>query len=380
MSLQNLLTGAKIIETLENYAIAEAIESTFVDTNEEKLHMYFDESDFWNDVLADRDRYWNSKIDLYNFVVSDWVARVPGLYWSNSSKLIREHTAADISIQSNEWIEFNPPGKSKKVLGGIGTLLLPPLSDGKVLLSVSAKCNASTGIPILFYPEVYEALKVKQGDCVVIRGATWQPMDVQWAAKFHSTDIPRGYLVIDSLEKISIEQQNFPIVYHPFSLMEYERNGGLFYDFVYVSADSKVKDVDKKIKMFFDDYAQKDARFGEYLINPNVVSPIFDSRFLSPSELTTQTEKAKLSLLYERVKGLYLGGHALEELISKIPNFYDSAASIKTLASNIGISKSKLEESSAVNMASQLIDLCLKYNKQEELVDRLSVEYNEIFN
>ncbi|AIM37576.1 hypothetical protein KO02_13430 [Sphingobacterium sp. ML3W] len=265
-------------------------------------------------------------------------------------------------------------------MGGIGTLLLPPLADGKVLLSVSAKCNASTGIPVLCYPEVYEALKVKQGDCVVIRGATWQPMDVQWASKFHSTDIPRGYLVIDSLEKISIAQQNFPIVYHPFSLMEYERNGGLFYDFVYVSADSKVKDVDKKLKTYFDDYAQKDARFGEYLINPNVVSPIFDSRFLSPSELTTQTEKAKLSLLHERVKGLYLGGHALEELISKIPNFYDSAASIKTLASNIGINKSKLEESSAVNMASQLIDLCLKYNKQEELVDRLSVEYNEIFN
>ncbi|AIM37577.1 hypothetical protein KO02_13435 [Sphingobacterium sp. ML3W] len=79
MTLQSLLKGTKIIETLENYAIAETIESTFIDTSEERSYMYFDESDFWNDVLGDRDKYWNSKVDLYNFVVSDWVARVPGL-------------------------------------------------------------------------------------------------------------------------------------------------------------------------------------------------------------------------------------------------------------------------------------------------------------
>lgn len=380
MNLQNLLKGARIIETLDNYSVAETIESSFVDENQNDSRVYFDERHFWYDVIIDRNKYWFKEIELRGFVVSDWVARVPGLYWSESSKLIREHSVKDIAMQSNEWIEFNPPGKSRKVLGGIGTLLLPPSADGNILLSVSASCNASTGIPVLCYLEVYDALKIKQGDSVIIKNVKWQPMDVQWANKFYSTDIPRGYLVVDSIEKIEILRRNYPVAYHPFSLMEYESNGGLFYDFVYVSADSKVKEVDKKIKMFFDEYAQKEGRFGEYLINPNIVSPIFESRFMSPSEFTTQSEKAKLNLLHERVRGIYFNGHSLDQLISKLPEYYDSAVSIRTLASNIGISKSKLEESSAVNMSSQLIDLCIKYKKEAELIDRLSVEYNEIFN
>jgi hypothetical protein len=381
--MQNLLKGARIIETLRNYAIADKLESSFVDKSEDVDrcgNFYYNDQRFWRDVIRFKDEFWFKKVDLDCFVVSNWVARVPGLYWSDSATLIRQHNANDIAIVSEEYTEFNPPGKSKKVLGGVGTLLLAPAIDGTILMSVSASCNASTGIPVLCYPEVYEALKIKQGDCVVIKNATWQPMDIQWARQFHSTDIPRGYLVIDSVEKIFVFRSGYPVIYHPFSLMEYEWNGGQFYDFVYVSADSKLKNVDKRIKKFFDDYAKKEGRFGEYLINPNVVSPIFEARYLSPTELTTPSEKAKLNLLNERVKGLYFGDHSLEELISKIPDYYDSASSIKTLASNIGINKSKFEDSSAVNMSSQLIDLCIKYNKEVELIDRLSVEYNEIFN
>jgi hypothetical protein len=120
-------------------------------------------------------------------------------------------------------------------MGGVGTLLLPPTDEGKILLSVSAGCNASTGIPLLCFPEVYDHLKIKQGDCVIIRGAKWLPMDMHWASKFASTkDIPRGYLVIDSIDKIRVLNRNYPVAYHPFSLMEYEYQDSLFYDFVYV--------------------------------------------------------------------------------------------------------------------------------------------------
>lgn len=265
-------------------------------------------------------------------------------------------------------------------MGGVGTLLLPPTDEGKVLLSISAGCNASTGIPLLCFPEVYEQLKIKQGDCVFIKGAKWQPMDMHWASKFASTkDIPRGYLVIDSTDKIQILERNYPVAYHPFTLMEYEYQDSLFYDFVYVTADSKVKNVDIEIERFFKEYAKKDGRNGEYLLNPNIVNPIFPSRYLSPTELTQASEKAKVNLLYERIRGAYFKEQSIEQLMIKLPNYYESSISVKTLAKNIGVNVSLLVEDSAVNMSSQLIDLCIKKEMVENLVDRVTTDYPQIF-
>jgi len=381
MNLKELYKGTKLIETIENYALAEEIVSQGSEEKNIDQFDFYDEQQFWRNVIKEPSKYWGQEISLYYFVISDWVARVPGLYWSPSSEAIRQHKQEDIAFQSKQWTEFYPPGKSKKVMGGVGTLLLPPTDEGKVLLSVSAGCNASTGIPLLCFPEVYDHLKIRQGDCVIIRDAKWQPMDMHWASKFASTkDIPRGYLVIDSFDKIQILERNYPVVYHPFSLMEYEYQDSLFYDFVYVTADSKVKNVDAKIERFFKEYAKKDGRNGEYILNPNIVKPIFQSQYLSPSELTQATEKAKLNLLYERIRGTHFKGQSIEQLVIKLPQYYQSTASIKTLARNIGLNISLLEDGSAVNISSQLIDLCIKKEMVENLVDRVTVEYPQIFN
>lgn len=381
MGLKELYKGTKIIETIENYAVAEEKNFIIQDVaNEEKFYFY-NEEEFWRNVITSPIKYWNKKIDLYNFVVSDWVARIPGLYWIPSSEQIRQHKKEDIALQSKQWIEFNPPGKSKKVMGGVGTLLLPPTDEGKVLLSVSAGCNASTGIPLLFFPEVYDYFKIKQGDCIIIRDAKRQPMDIQWASKFATTkDIPRGYLVIESIKKIQILDRNYPVVYHPFSLMEYEYKDSLFYDFVYVTADSKVDNVDTEIEHFFNEYAKKEGRNGEYLLNPNIVNPIFQSRYSFPTELTQASEKAKLNLLYERIRGTYFKQQSIEQLLIKLPQHYQSSVSIRTLSKNIGVNVSLLVEDSAASMSAQLINLCLKKDIIESLIDRIILDYPLIFN
>lgn len=280
MGLNELHKGARILETIENYSIADNIISDS-DVNEHVRNVQFYEDEkFWRHVSSDPSHQWGMDCDLHYFVLSDWVARVPGLYWSPTAKAMRKHKQEDVVLQSEEWTVFRPIGKSKKVLGGIGTLMLPPTDEGKVLMSASAACNASTGIPLLLYPDVYERLKIKQGDCVIVKNAKWRPMDLRWASKFASTkDIPRGYLVVDSIDKLIIVQRGVPVVYHPFSLMEYEYQNSLFYDFVYVTADSKVRDVDTKIERFFSKYAKADGRNGEYLLNPNVVCPIFNRGF-----------------------------------------------------------------------------------------------------
>lgn len=379
MNLHQLYKGAKIIEMIENYSLAEI---SIIDENIRKSNeqYFYTEETFWNDIIENPERYWGKEIDLLNFVVSDWVARVPGLYWTESSQIMREHKESDIAIQSQEWTEFFPPGKSKKVLGGIGTLLLPPTDEGKVLISVSAGCNASTGIPILMFPEVIEALKIKQGDNVNIRKAKWQPMNIQWSKQFASTkDIPRGYLVVDNVEKIEIIGEGYPIIYHPFSIMEYEHKDSLLYDFVYVTADSKVKDVELQVEKFFNDYSKKDGRNGEYLLNPNIINPIFESRYTCPSELQKPSEKAKLKLLYQRVKDIHFNNVAIDLLINDLPKFYQSSSSIKTLAKHIGINPALLAEDSSTSMSAQLISFCIDKEKVEELIDRMIYDYPQIF-
>lgn len=381
MSIKELYKGTKLIETVENYALAEKTNSLKEDISNDESFLFSNDEAFWRNVIADPNKYWNQKVDLYNFVVSDWIARIPGLYWTTPSEHIRRHKKEDIALQSKQWIEFYPPGKSKKVMGGIGTLLLPPTDEGKILLSISAVCNASTGIPLLLFPDVYDHLKIKQGDCVTIRGAKWQSMDIHWASKFASTkDIPRGYLVIDSIDKIQLLESNYPVAYHPFSLMEYEYQDSLFYDFVYVTADSKVKNVETKIEHFFKEYSKKEGRNGEYLLNPNIVSPIFESKYSCPSELSSTSEKAKLNLLYERIRGTYFKEQSIEQLMIKLPQYYQSSVSVRALAKKIGVNVSLLTEDSAVNISSQLIDLCIKKEMVENLVDRLIVDYPQIFN
>lgn len=107
--------------------------------------------------------------------------------------------------------------------------------------------------------------------------------------------------------------------------------------------------------------------------------PYFQSRFQSPSELTKASEKAKLNLILERIRETYFQGHSIEQLALKLPQFYQSSASIRTLAKNVGINIALIEEDSAANMAFQLIDMCLRKEKMEDLIDRVSLEYPKIF-
>ncbi|WP_066223700.1 hypothetical protein [Formosa haliotis] len=133
MSLIELYKGTKLIETIENYALAEEIKPLNDKDSNSEYFWFSNDEEFWSSVITDPDKYWNQEIDLYCFVVSDWVARVPGLYWEPSSYVMRQHKKEEIALQSKHWVEFYPPGKSRKVMGGIGTLMLPPAEDGKIL-------------------------------------------------------------------------------------------------------------------------------------------------------------------------------------------------------------------------------------------------------
>ncbi|MDP1880831.1 MAG: hypothetical protein Q8K60_07815 [Parachlamydiaceae bacterium] len=381
MSLLNAHKGTKIIETLENYSIAGNSQHTIKRGRPSKSNNFFyDDQQFWRAIIGNSNHYWNKEIELYSFVLSDWVARVPGLYWADHSESIRRHNEEDIAVKSKDWEEFHPPGKSRKVLGGIGTILLPPDDAGKRLMMASSTCNASLGIPLLIFPEVIDYLSLKQGDVVNIKKARWQPINASWAQRFASTkDIPRGYLVIDKIDKIRVIKKDIPMLYHPFSIMEYQSKDALLYDFVFLTIDSKVTDGRKQIENFFEYYAKKDNRNGKYLLNTNMIEPMFDAQFMSPSEMHQPSQKAQLELIHKRIKQVNFDKTTLDKLIRVLPKHYDNTIALRRLAKSISISTSILQENNAASMSAQLINYCMDNNKIEELTDRMIVEYPNIF-
>jgi len=318
-------------------------------------------------------------LSFYHFIVSDWVARVPGLYWADNSSIIRKHTEEEIAVKSLDWEELHPPGKSKKVIGGIGTIKLPPNDEGKKIMSISSSCNASLGIPILIFPEVYESLRLEEGDLINIKDAKWQPLSASWSKRFSTTkNIPRGYLIIDKPSKIEIIKKGIPIVYHPFTIMEYESQDALLYDFVFMSIDSKVNDARKQAEKFFDGYKKKNNRNGTYLLNPDIVSPLFEAQYNSPQEMKGSSEKAKIDLLYKRIYIKNFDKTTLDTIIHLVPKFYESSMAIKKLAKELGISVAFLQEDNAASMSAQLINQLVEKGKIEELIDRMTKQYPEI--
>jgi hypothetical protein len=381
MELSTLYKTSKIIETIENYSVAENNRITTTDNPKSNDVWFYEDGHFWQEVISNPEKYWNKKVNLYAFTICDWVARIPGLYWADHSKALRKVSENEIAMQSKQWIEFYPPGKSKKVLGGIGTILLPPNDEGKRLLSVSSSCNASLGIPVLIFPDVFDSLDLKEGDAISIKNVRWQPIDLSWSKRFASTQgIPRGCLIVDSPDKIEITRRDVPVAYHPFSIMEYQKGDALLFDFVYLTVDSKFNNVRMEIEKFFKYYANKENRHGKYLLNPNMVQPLFEAQYNSPLEMQQSSEKAKIELLYKRIRNVGFNRTTLDKLIEVLPHYYDSSMKVKKLAKEVGVRPSKFQEDNAASMSAQLINYCSDENKVEELTDRMIVEYPQIFN
>lgn len=383
MSLDNAYKATKLIETVENYSKSDNTNFTeqgSLRPSNKELFFYSNDS-FWKTILNNPDYYWHKLISLSHFVVCDWVPRIPGIYWTTFSNELRRYGFNEIeTVYDNNRFDLSPGGKTKMVLGGLATIKLPPNDEGKRLLSISSNHNSSLGIPVLFYPEVLDHFDLKQGDIIEITEARWQPMDIFWASRFATTKgIPRGLLIVDKIKQLKVIHDNVPVLFHPFSIMEYQDYYTQLYDFVFLPVYSNYTDLRTKIENFFNNYAVKNGRNGKYLISPDYTHPIFECEYLTPDEMRDPSEKAKLALLYKRIYDVNFDDTTLRNLIRTLPGFYETSEKIKTLAKLIGIEVSVLKEDNAISMSAQLINYCMDSGKIEELIDRMIVDYPEIF-
>jgi len=373
--------GIKVIESLENYSLLPDFFFKSDLSREQSANIVYDEAYFWHHMLQGSKEFTDGAISLYHFTLCSWVARIPGLYWTEQSTELRKVDASEVSFKSQSWTEFHPTGKSRKVLGGIGTLLLPQDRFGNRMVTLSSSNNASTGIPALISEEVYECLSLNEGDVLNINAANWSARGSEWSQLFASTkDIPSGYLVISKAEQIQKVGAGSPVAFHPFSIMEYESKSALLYDYVYLSVDSHHDSLRSTVENFFNDYARKEGRNGRYLINPNLVNPFFETRYQHPSQLSTTTERAHLELIKKRIVDDKFGKTTLNKVIQAIPAYYESINSLTRLIKFINVNPALFNNDTVVGLSAQLVNYCLDNDKIHLLFDRITYEYPIILN
>jgi hypothetical protein len=372
-----------IADTLTDYSKNAELEMPGRKSGRQVVGGFNDDEQFWKSFFDDPEKFWDKQINLELWpVVSDWVARVPGLFWLDDSKIVR--AVSDIHVESREmtfrspnWIQYSPIGKSKKVLGGFGTFNLPPNDDGKRIMTITFSHNASAGIPALVFPDVIDAIHLEQGDMLTFnKPIYWRRMSSEWIGKFdNDVRVKRGYLVIDDPNSIKIKEKKCPVEVHPFSIMEYSQDGGagMFYDYVYCSVDNLFEGYRHEITRFFENYRTQHGRYGEYLIAADSNNPLFESRFNSPSELLrTSNGRSNLSLLRERILGKYnYRGYNVQKIQEYIPQRFVTELRISSLANMIGVPAGRISGESASERSVSLIDYCDQNGKLDLLVDEM---------
>lgn len=387
MTITEMCHAARALEASENYAGFARLPNSNLrlpDTAllNETQRIKRGEKEFWSKVFNKR-IVWNTPVELYNFALSEWVARIPGLFWTPGANTVRKSASRAGREQSERWAALPPLGKSRKVMGGVGTLRFPPdLRDGYRLAGLTSGLNASAGIPVLIAPDVWRHRELCEGKVINRLTARWQSMSAtSWAERFPSTrGIPKGFLVVENPDDLSSDPSIVATKFHPCSVMEYLSDDSILYDFVYATADTGKSNYRSYIKEFFADYKNANERYGRYLLAADVEDPLWEAEFETPEALCRADSGAKsqLELLQERIRGSCFNNQNLDEILKLLNKRYE-IDDLKCLSFDIGISPSVWYKGSSVAKSSaDLLAECVRHKKVEELLDAIILGKNAL--
>jgi hypothetical protein len=334
----------------------------------------FDDGEFWRSLLSHPlHRHQTLRFQIYHAAITEWIARVPGLYWRRGSAAMRKLSKAAIESETDRWRTYKPQGKSQQVSGGIGTLRFPPAVDGYRLVTLTTSYNGSTGVPALVSPEVWDHHHLAEG-CIIDGSAAWRPLPQQWDVLFPVVrGIPRGCLMIDQVQNISPRDRDAPIQVHPFSVMEYWDGSAQLHDFVYASADTGASQFRGNIETFFDSYRQANDRQGRYLVSADISEPMWDAVFSSPEDMRYRKE-AQLRLIEARVRDAANGQKVVEALIKELSRL-KSVVDLKRLSVDAGIDPNRWSEGGLIaEESARLVDKAVQSEKQQALLQVVLLE------
>lgn len=387
MSLTEMYRTARSLETLENYANAVfplTAETRNSNVRSSTEYIYQGEEEFWKKILQRRVP-WDTSFELYDVAISEWIGRIPGLYWTKNAGKIRRLASNAVEFQSRSYQVLNPLGKSQKVMGGVGTLKFPPDIRGYRLVSLTASLNASAGIPILISPEVWMHHRLREGSRINRVKAKWQSMSgTVWSERFPSTrEIPKGFLVLENPDDLSKSNSGRDVAtqFHPCTVMEYVSGNAILYDFVYATADSGDPKYRSEIEQFFDRYKNNKNRHGRYLLSADIDNPLWEAEFETPEALRRAEPGAKsqLELLQERIFERSFSGKKLDDVLQLLTQKYEND-DLKRLSSDIAIPTAVwFKGGSVANSAVDFLAICVTYKKMDALIDKIALEAIESF-
>ena len=378
----------RVVETVFNYARADQIDITPEDIRSIKqtfnAYEIYDDGMFWRKILESNDEYWDKSFQIFGpATLSEWVARVPGLYWKKGSETLRNVTESAIEQIGNFGRVLQPIGKSQVVLGGIGTLRLPPDANGYRMVSISIGRNPSMGIPVLFTPDVWDALSLKEGSVIDKMRAVWRKMPTEWHPHFKFVnDMPRGCFVVTDSNMVSTYKHNIlPTLFHPFSVMEYYTDSGIFFDYVFVTATNEQTDYRSKVQEFFEYYRNIKGRNGTYMLECDIATPFLDAAYSTPAELRQNNYgESQLDIITKRIKGDTFKGRTIEKIIEIINNNYTSE-NIKKLGEPLGLKPfAWITNDPVAKLSIKLLDFCIENNRVDSLLELLVEDNPQILN
>lgn len=359
--LRRGLTASLVAETLANYGCADepllrAPELVEVGEVDRSNIPYFFQSDrdFWSEIRLLPE---NGQIHVGGAVVTEWVARVPGLYWQQGAEFRRTPRLEQIDERVGNFTTLHPIAKSEVVSGGVGTLRFPPSEAGYRLGSLTMGRNASSGVPFLISPEVWDAHNLCEGMCVSGR-LTWRRLPIEWSSKFPTVaGLSRNCLVANKPIDLYAYGPEIAVEIHPFAVMEYETNQASLHDFVFATAQTCDPTMRSAISAFFERYRKADGRHGEYLTAGDVAEPMWEAIFSSPEDLR-KAEPAALKVIEARLNDVMCGEKTVEAAIRQLSQFQPLDLRRIAVAAELTANRINLEGASA-RLALRIVETAL---------------------
>jgi len=333
-----------------------------------------DDEKFWWRMLENEGHSVHSVFGR-SVAITEWIARIPGLYWRPGSAQMRKVLPAQIEVETGNWRTYTPQGKSRLVSGGVGTLRFPPATDGFRLVTITSTHNASAGVPALVSPDVWDHWNLAEGSVVNISDIPWRPMPQEWAAQFPVIrGIKRGCLVLSKVAAVEVKEQGAPVQVHPFSIMEYWNENIQLHDFVYATGDTRSKGFRRDVSQFFESYRNDKGREGSYLTTSDIADPMWDATFADPAEMRA-SRGPQLRLIEKRAEEAVSGPGSIDALLRKLSSL-DSHSDLMRLSEKAGIPSPRWSSFgiSLGEEAARLVDVAIQSNKQQALLHAVMLE------
>jgi hypothetical protein len=128
---------------------------------------YWSEDQFWQDVIQSGQVYETCQVTLKEFLLSQWIPRSPGQYYTLEARRSREAAQHFIKSrsrdysQNKDYVVFDPYGKSEMVKGGVGCLRLGQkqiANDNLHFLCATSSGITHKGLIVGLRRDLYERL------------------------------------------------------------------------------------------------------------------------------------------------------------------------------------------------------------------------------